>query len=241
MLIAPAPLDHTYPHCWRARTRSSSAPTEQWFIELDKKGFRAKALEAIKRDVEWIPSWGEDASTTWSPTARSGSLASAGLGRADRRVLLHRVQRALLEERIVEHVLRDLPERPRWPTMVRSARPATCCPGRAARSAAARVFARDRHPRRVCSTPAGSHAPCSRRGRAPMAGRDVHRRSDQHAAGSSPRCWNRSDPRSAALQVRHHPWVLHGRRGAEDSKSLGNVISLEELCRSTAPRSFACG
>ena len=60
MLIALRPLDHTYPHCWRCKNPTLFRATEQWFIELDQKGFRAKALEAIKRDVEWIPPWGED-------------------------------------------------------------------------------------------------------------------------------------------------------------------------------------
>ena len=60
MLIAQRPLDHTYPHCWRCKNPTLFRATEQWFIELDERGFRAKALEAIKRDVEWIPPWGED-------------------------------------------------------------------------------------------------------------------------------------------------------------------------------------
>ena len=60
MLIAQRPLDHTYPHCWRCKNPTLFRATEQWFIELDQKGFRAKALEAIKRDVEWIPPWGKD-------------------------------------------------------------------------------------------------------------------------------------------------------------------------------------
>jgi isoleucyl-tRNA synthetase len=60
MLIAQRPLDHTYPHCWRCKNPTLFRATEQWFIELNTRGFRARALEAIKRDVEWIPSWGED-------------------------------------------------------------------------------------------------------------------------------------------------------------------------------------
>jgi isoleucyl-tRNA synthetase len=60
MLIAQRPLDHTYPHCWRCKNPTLFRATEQWFIELNKRGFRAGALEAIKRDVQWIPSWGED-------------------------------------------------------------------------------------------------------------------------------------------------------------------------------------
>jgi len=60
MLIAQRPLDHTYPHCWRCKNPTLFRATEQWFIELNKSGFRARALEAIKRDVQWIPPWGED-------------------------------------------------------------------------------------------------------------------------------------------------------------------------------------
>ena len=60
MLIAERPLDHTYPHCWRCKNPTLFRATEQWFIELDKQGFRASVLEAIKRDVEWIPAWGEE-------------------------------------------------------------------------------------------------------------------------------------------------------------------------------------
>jgi isoleucyl-tRNA synthetase len=60
MLIAQRPLDHTYPHCWRCKNPTLFRATEQWFIDLNKRDFRAHALEAIKRDVQWIPSWGED-------------------------------------------------------------------------------------------------------------------------------------------------------------------------------------
>ncbi len=60
MLVAERPLDHTYPHCWRCKNPTLFRATEQWFIELDKLGFRARALDAIKRDVQWIPPWGEE-------------------------------------------------------------------------------------------------------------------------------------------------------------------------------------
>ncbi len=59
-LIAERPLDHTYPHCWRCKNPTLFRATEQWFIELDKLGFRARALEAIQRDVRWIPAWGQE-------------------------------------------------------------------------------------------------------------------------------------------------------------------------------------
>jgi isoleucyl-tRNA synthetase len=60
MLVAERALDHTYPHCWRCKNPTLFRATEQWFIELDKHGFRARVLEAIKRDVQWIPPWGEE-------------------------------------------------------------------------------------------------------------------------------------------------------------------------------------
>ncbi|HBH04125.1 MAG: isoleucine--tRNA ligase [Candidatus Rokubacteria bacterium RBG_16_73_20] len=59
-LIAERPLDHTYPHCWRCKKPTLFRATEQWFIELDTQGFRARVLDAIKRDVQWIPAWGEE-------------------------------------------------------------------------------------------------------------------------------------------------------------------------------------
>jgi isoleucyl-tRNA synthetase len=60
MLLAEVALDHTYPHCWRCKNPTLFRATEQWFIELDKQGFRARVLDAIKRDVQWIPPWGEE-------------------------------------------------------------------------------------------------------------------------------------------------------------------------------------
>ena len=59
-LVAEQPLTHTYPHCWRCKNPTLFRATEQWFIALDKDGLRARALEAIRRDVRWIPSWGEE-------------------------------------------------------------------------------------------------------------------------------------------------------------------------------------
>ena len=59
-LVAEQPLTHTYPHCWRCKNPTLFRATEQWFIALDKDGLRARALEAIRRDVRWIPAWGEE-------------------------------------------------------------------------------------------------------------------------------------------------------------------------------------
>ena len=60
VLVAEVPLDHTYPHCWRCKNPTLFRATEQWFVALDKDGLRARTLDAIRRDVQWIPRWGEE-------------------------------------------------------------------------------------------------------------------------------------------------------------------------------------
>jgi isoleucyl-tRNA synthetase len=59
-LVAELPFHHTYPHCWRCKNPTLFLATEQWFISLDKDGLRRHALDAIERDVQWIPGWGRD-------------------------------------------------------------------------------------------------------------------------------------------------------------------------------------
>ena len=50
-------LTHSYPHCWRCKKPVIYRATPQWFASVD--GFRKETLDAIK-DVDWIPSWGEE-------------------------------------------------------------------------------------------------------------------------------------------------------------------------------------
>jgi isoleucyl-tRNA synthetase len=52
-------FSHSYPHCWRCHKPVIFRATPQWFISMDKNGFRDQALEAIKK-VRWIPAWGEE-------------------------------------------------------------------------------------------------------------------------------------------------------------------------------------
>jgi len=59
-LVAEVTLNHEYPHCWRCKNPTLFLATEQWFISLDKKGLRQRALEAVEREVAWIPPWGRD-------------------------------------------------------------------------------------------------------------------------------------------------------------------------------------
>ena len=58
-LLHYEPFPHTYPHCWRCHKPILFRATPQWFISLDRGGYRARALECIKK-VRWIPAWGEE-------------------------------------------------------------------------------------------------------------------------------------------------------------------------------------
>ena len=51
-------FDHAYPHCWRCHNPVIFMATSQWFIAMDAKHLRQRALKAIG-DTRWIPSWGE--------------------------------------------------------------------------------------------------------------------------------------------------------------------------------------
>ncbi len=58
-------FSHQYPHCWRCHNPVIFLATSQWFIRLGETGsteptLRGRALDAIERDVQWFPSWGQD-------------------------------------------------------------------------------------------------------------------------------------------------------------------------------------
>ncbi len=59
-LVGPAGwLAHSYPHCWRCHNPVIFRANEQWFINIDHKEMRQKALDEIKK-VHWLPAWGEE-------------------------------------------------------------------------------------------------------------------------------------------------------------------------------------
>ncbi len=58
-LIRQDRVDHSYPHCWRCRTPIIFRATAQWFISMDDKGLRQKALAEIDK-TRWVPHWGRD-------------------------------------------------------------------------------------------------------------------------------------------------------------------------------------
>src|SRR5687767_2015742 len=51
-------FDHSYPHCWRCHNPVIFMATAQWFIAMDAKDFRQRALKSIA-DTRWIPEWGQ--------------------------------------------------------------------------------------------------------------------------------------------------------------------------------------
>ncbi|MGE0372405.1 MAG: isoleucine--tRNA ligase [Gammaproteobacteria bacterium] len=51
-------IRHSYPHCWRHKTPIIFRATPQWFINMEQRGLRGQALDAI-RQVNWIPQWGQ--------------------------------------------------------------------------------------------------------------------------------------------------------------------------------------
>src|SRR5262249_34930648 len=63
-------FSHQYPHCWRCHNPVIFLATSQWFIDLDTvplqhgaaagKTLRKAALDAIDREVQWVPRWGHD-------------------------------------------------------------------------------------------------------------------------------------------------------------------------------------
>ena len=62
-LLRSKNLSHSYPHCWRCKNPVIFRATPQWFVAMDKEGkhgsIRAKALDAIKNKVKWVPDWGQ--------------------------------------------------------------------------------------------------------------------------------------------------------------------------------------
>ncbi|GMT48056.1 MAG: isoleucine--tRNA ligase [bacterium] len=57
-LLGSENITHSYPHCWRCKKPVIFRATPQWFIAVEHKGLRSACLKEIDR-VEWIPKWGK--------------------------------------------------------------------------------------------------------------------------------------------------------------------------------------
>jgi isoleucyl-tRNA synthetase len=60
LLWASEPLVHSYPHCWRCKSPVIFRATRQWFLKIDHKGLRGKLKDSIRQEVEWIPAGGQE-------------------------------------------------------------------------------------------------------------------------------------------------------------------------------------
>ncbi len=58
-LVYAAPLNHSYPHCWRCKLPVMYRATPQWFISMEINDLRSKSLAQIKQ-TNWTPAWGEN-------------------------------------------------------------------------------------------------------------------------------------------------------------------------------------
>ncbi len=58
-LLKGEQLRHSYPHCWRCKQPLIFRATEQWFFRVDHARLRERALQQIN-GVMWIPPWGHD-------------------------------------------------------------------------------------------------------------------------------------------------------------------------------------
>jgi isoleucyl-tRNA synthetase len=59
VLLSSSKFSHSYPHCWRHKLPLMFRATPQWFISMEEKGLRNKALEEVSK-TQWIPAWGEN-------------------------------------------------------------------------------------------------------------------------------------------------------------------------------------
>ena len=56
-LVRSEDVEHSYPHCWRCHHPVIFRATEQWFIRLDHRDLRGRALAEIRK-TQWNPEWG---------------------------------------------------------------------------------------------------------------------------------------------------------------------------------------
>ncbi len=104
-LVAEVALDHTYPHCWRCKNPTLFRATEQWFVALDRQDLRARTLDAIRRDVRWIPEWGEERIFNMVAHRPDWTLSRQRVwGVPIAAFYCTACEALLLDERVIEHV-----------------------------------------------------------------------------------------------------------------------------------------
>ena len=56
-LLLHEDISHSYPHCWRCKNPVIFRATTQWFVSMDKTDLRKNAMNEIENNVEFIPAW----------------------------------------------------------------------------------------------------------------------------------------------------------------------------------------
>ncbi len=59
LLLKADKISHSYPHCWRCKKPIIFRAEDQWFISMEAKELRKRALESLK-NVKFIPYWGKN-------------------------------------------------------------------------------------------------------------------------------------------------------------------------------------
>ncbi|MDR1417562.1 MAG: isoleucine--tRNA ligase [Endomicrobium sp.] len=57
-ILAKIKMEHSYPHCWRCKKPIIFRATPQWFLSVEHNELRKKMLNSVK-DVNWIPKYSE--------------------------------------------------------------------------------------------------------------------------------------------------------------------------------------
>ncbi len=111
-LLQHTTLKHSYPHCWRHKTPLIFRATPQWFISMDQKGLREKALTQITQ-TQWIPAWGENRITSMLTTRPDWCISRQRTWGVPMMLLVHKETQALhphmpaLMEKIAQKVEKE--------------------------------------------------------------------------------------------------------------------------------------
>ncbi|WP_420236378.1 isoleucine--tRNA ligase [Telmatobacter bradus] len=124
-LLASAPIEHSYPHCWRCHHPVIFRATEQWFIKLDtpaegnatavegnaEKTYRQLAIDEIDK-VTWDPSWGKERITNMIATRPDWCISRQRIWGVPIAIFLcekcnEPIEDAALNKKIVELVERE--------------------------------------------------------------------------------------------------------------------------------------
>ena len=223
-------MEHSYPHCWRCKEPIIFRSTEQWFISMDKIGLRQKALEAVKQ-VKWIPAWGQERMFSMIENRPDWCISRQRLWGVPITIFYcERCDREILTQELLDHLVALVHKHGADVWFEKDAAdliiPGTTCP-----SCGHDGFRKDGNILDVWFDSGVSHAAVLEK-RA-----DLSSPSDMYLEGNDQfRGWFQSSllasigtrGRAPYRSVLTHGFFVDG-EGKKMSKSLGNVISSEEI------------